>query len=202
MSIDRYLTLKEESQGLYREKASKFLAWAFPIVDEDAFRARMESIAREHHACRHVCYAWVLDANGQRTRANDAGEPNGTAGRPVLRQIQALGLTHTAVVVVRYFGGTLLGKAGLVHAYAEAAREALSHGAVIEQVLLREVRLECGYAQLEDARNEALKAGGAVREATYGERCTLRVALPLSVIDACRARWERAGLSVWDDQAK
>jgi uncharacterized YigZ family protein len=202
MSTDRYLTLAGESEGLYREKASKFLAWAFPIADEEAFRTRMESIARAHHASRHVCYAWVLDADGQRHRANDAGEPNGTAGRPMLRQLQALSLTHAAVVVVRYFGGTLLGKAGLVHAYAEAARDALSHGTIIERVLLRELIVQCTYAQLEEARNEVLKVDGEVRLAVYGERCELRVALPLSAVDGCTAKWLRQGITVAEAQGK
>jgi len=195
MIADRYLTLAGESEGLYREKASRFLAWAFPIADEDAFRTRVEAIARAHHASRHVCYAWVLDADGQRHRANDAGEPAGTAGRPVLRRIQTLGLTHCAVVVVRYFGGTLLGKAGLVHAYGEAAHEALSHGTIIERVQLRELVVQCSYAQLEEARNDVLKVGGEVRDAAYGERCELRVALPLSVVEACMERWMRSGIT-------
>jgi uncharacterized YigZ family protein len=202
MNIDRYRALREESEGLYREKASKFLAWAFPIADEEAFRARLDAIAREHHASRHVCYAWVLDANGQRTRSNDAGEPAGTAGKPILRQIQALGITHSAVVVVRYFGGTLLGKAGLVHAYAEAAREALSHNTVIEHVILGELLVRCSYAQLEDVRSEVLKAGGTLRDAIYGERCELRAALPLSLITTCTEKWVRAGLSVERVQVK
>jgi len=202
MSADRYLTLAGESQGLYREKASRFLSWAFPIADEDGFRTRMEAIARAHHASRHVCYAWVLDVEGDRHRANDAGEPAGTAGRPILRRIQALGLTHCAVVVVRYFGGTLLGKAGLVHAYGEAANEALSHGTIIERVLLRELLVQCAYAQLEEARNEVMKVGGAVRDAVYGEPCELRVAVPLSMVESCTEKWRRQGITVNDAQAK
>ena len=202
MSADRYLTLAGESDGLYREKASKFLAWAFPITDEEAFRARMEAIAREHHTSRHVCYAWILDEDGQRYRANDAGEPSGTAGKPMLRQLQALSLTHAAVVVVRYFGGTLLGKAGLVHAYAEAAREALANNTIIERVLLRQLLLQCTYAQVEEARNEVMKVGGEVRDASYGEPCELRVALPLSMIVQSSEKWMRMGMLVKNDQEK
>lgn len=202
MSTDRYRTLKQESEGLYREKASKFLAWAFPIPDEDAFRIRLEPITREHHTSSHVCYAWVLDANGQRTRSNDAGEPAGTAGRPILRQLQAQGITHSAVVVVRYFGGTLLGKAGLVRAYAEAAREALAHNTIIAHVMLRELRLQCSYAQLEDARNDVLRSGGVVRDAAYSEQCELLVALPLSVVSTCAEKWTRTGIVVEVDQSK
>ena len=202
MSADRYLTLAGESDGLYREKASKFLAWAFPIPDEETFRTRMEAIAREHHTSRHVCYAWILDADGQRYRANDAGEPSGTAGKPMLRQLQALSLTHAAVVVVRYFGGTLLGKAGLVHAYAEAAREALAHNTIVERVLLHDLILHCTYAQLEDVRNDLLKMHGEVRNASYGEPCELLVALPASMIGTCSEKWMRMGITVKDDQAK
>lgn len=112
MSTDRYLTLTVESKGLYGGKASKFLAWAFPIADDQAWRARPDAVQREHHTSRHVCYAKILDADGQSHRANDAGEPSGTGGKLMLRQLQTLSLTHAAVVVVRYFGAPCSAKRG------------------------------------------------------------------------------------------
>ncbi len=200
MSSDRYRTLAGESEGMYREKASRFLGRAFPIADELTFKARVEAIAKEHHASRHVCYAWVMGPGGQHYRANDAGEPSGTAGRPILRQLQALDLSYAAVVVVRYFGGTLLGKAGLVHAYGEAAREALSQAIVVERVITTDLVVRCTYAQAEELRNETMKLGGHVRAAHYGEPCVLTLAVPAGNVAGCVEQWRLRGIAV--DQGK
>jgi uncharacterized YigZ family protein len=200
MSTDRYRTLGSPGEGQVREKASRFLAWAFPIADEAAFRARVDAIAKEHSASRHVCFAWVLGPDGTQYRANDAGEPAGTAGRPILRRIQALDLAFTAVVVVRYFGGTLLGKAGLVHAYGAAAQAALDQATIVERVLTRDVRATCTYAQVDEMRQEVMRLGGSVRDAAFGDPCKLLLAVPLGSIDALATRWRMRGITV--DQAK
>lgn len=202
MSTDRYLTLEAGSQGLYREKASKFIAYAFPVMDEDTFTVRCAAIAREHHASRHVCYAWVLGENGDHARAHDAGEPSGTAGRPILRQLQAARLTFAAIVVVRYFGGTLLGKGGLVHAYAEAAREALAAARVIEHVVRTPVRVRCGYAHVEALKNDIARCDGITLSADYADRCALRVAIPRAQVERFIERWRIKGVEVEADQPK
>ena len=202
MAGDRYLTLEKESTGLYREKASRFIAFAFPIADEEAFTARCTAIAREHHASRHVCYAWVLGDNGDRTRANDAGEPVGTAGRPILRRLQGAGLTYAAIVVVRYFGGTLLGKAGLVHAYAEAASDALDAAQVITHVVRSPVRARCTYAQVEAFKNDIARSEGVLLSAEYAEQCDVVAALPRDTVASFIARWRIAGIDVVIDQGK
>jgi len=202
MSDDRYLTLASESEGLYREKASKFIAFAFPVADEAAFTQRCARIAKEHHTCRHVCYAWVLGEAGDRYRANDAGEPAGTAGKPILRQVQGAKLTFAAIVVVRYFGGTLLGKGGLVHAYAESAREAIAMNTIIERVVRSSLRIQCTYALVEGIKNDVAKCEGEMIAAAYAERCDLTVAIARSHVPAFIARWELAGANVAPDQPK
>lgn len=194
--MDRYRTLSADSEGLYREKASKFIACAFPIADEPAFKERCAAIAKAHPAARHVCYAWVLGEAGERTRASDAGEPAGTAGRPILRQLQGASLTFAAVVVVRYFGGTLLGKAGLVHAYADAARDALAKGFIVERVLRSTLRVTCTYAQLGVVKRDVLEHGGEVLQVALGEPCMLTVAVPREAGQACVRRWREAGIAV------
>ncbi|MFT3885530.1 MAG: YigZ family protein [Flavobacteriales bacterium] len=202
MSPDRYRTLSGDSEGLYREKASKFIAAAFPITDEEHFKQRCAAIAREHHASRHVCYAWVLGDAGERHRANDAGEPAGTAGKPILRPLQAMGLTYAAIVVVRYFGGTLLGKAGLVHAYGEAARQALAHAAIVERVALDELEITCTYAHMEAIKRDVSVNGGEVHAADFTDRCVLRVGVPQSTAEALIAQWDLSGAQVRRVQAK
>ncbi len=199
---DRYLTLGAESEGLYREKASKFIAFAFPIADEADFAQRCALIAKEHHTCRHVCYAWVLGGSGDRYRANDAGEPSGTAGKPILRQLQGAKITYAAIVVVRYFGGTLLGKGGLVHAYAEAAREAIAKNTVIERVVRTSLRIRCTYELVEAIKNDVAKYEGEMIAAEYAERCDLLAAIAMSQVPAFTARWELAGAIIAPDQPK
>ncbi len=202
MSGDRYLTLGKESTGLYREKASKFIACAFPITDEADFARRCALIAKEHHTCRHVCFAWVLGEEGLRYRANDAGEPAGTAGRPILRQLQSAQLTNAAIVVVRYFGGTLLGKGGLVHAYAEAARQAIVLNAIAEHIIRVPLRVLCGYALVESVKSDVMKCEGELIGADYAERCDLDVRIAREHLAGFIARWELAGALIATDQPK
>ncbi|HQW86405.1 MAG TPA: YigZ family protein [Flavobacteriales bacterium] len=200
MSTDRYMTLAGAGEATYREKASRFLAYAFPIADEEAFQSEAARLARRHHDARHHCYAWVLGADGARKRSNDAGEPQGTAGRPILRRIEAAGLTHAAVVVVRYFGGTLLGKGGLVRAYGEAARLALQAAPVVEQVVRIPLTITCDQALAGALRAAVLQADGEVVLATYDERCRFDVLLPPSIITVLRNNWSVHG-ALFDDQA-
>lgn len=194
MSADRYLTLGGEGHAQLRVLASRFHAHAFPIADEADFKARLASIAQQYHDARHLCHAWVLGAKGERHRANDAGEPSGTAGKPILTRIRAAGLTDSAVVVVRYFGGTLLGKAGLVKAYGESAAMALAEAPVKECFVREEVRVEVGYAELEAVRNAVIAANGMVLSTAYGEGCILDVALPASIVEQMLEAWRRQGL--------
>lgn len=196
MSADRYLTLDGEGHAQLRVLASRFHAHAFPIGDEAEFKARLASIAQQYHDARHLCHAWVLGPGGERHRANDAGEPSGTAGRPILTRIRAAGLTDCAVVVVRYFGGTLLGKAGLVKAYGESAAMALADAPVKECFVREPVRVVTGYAELEAVRNAVLNANGIVRSTSYGEACHLDVELPNGIVEDMLEIWRRQGLEV------
>lgn len=193
MNTDHFNTLSGESTGEVREKASRFLAYAFPVADEEAFKLRLAAIAREHHSARHICYAWVMGVAGDRFRAFDAGEPSGSAGRPILRQLQGAGLTQCAIVVVRYFGGTLLGKAGLAHAFADAAKEALAHNGIVQCTVLSRIQVVCGYAMVEEVKKQVAQAGGTVEQAAYTEQCTLTVAVRKSQADDLAARWNAAG---------
>lgn len=199
MSAERFRTLGGTGEAALREKASRFLAYAFPIADEAAFQEEAARLARSHHDARHHCHAWVLGVDGERKRASDAGEPQGTAGRPILRRIEAAGLTFTAVVVVRYFGGTLLGKGGLVRAYGEAAHLALQAAPVVERVVRVRQAIVCDHALAGPLRAAVLQIDGEVLQATYEERCRLVVQLPPSVIPAFREIWSMRGAR-FDDQ--
>jgi uncharacterized YigZ family protein len=202
MATDRYLTLSVESEGLYREKASKFIAYAFPIADEEAFSMRYAAIAKEHHTCRHVCYGWVIGEKGERYRANDAGEPAGTAGKPLLRQLQGAYITFAAIVVVRYFGGTLLGKGGLVHAYGDAARDALSKNEVVERIIRVPILIICPYQLVERVKTDVTRCEGIVVSANYAELCHLHVGLPRDHVQAFTQKWILSGVQLEPLQGK
>ncbi|MDX9750754.1 MAG: YigZ family protein [Flavobacteriales bacterium] len=194
MSTDRYRTLAGEGHGQLREKASRFIGAAFPMGDEDDFKQRLQALVKEHHGARHFCYAWVLGDAGERHRANDAGEPAGTAGRPILNRAQALGLTYCGVVVVRYFGGTLLGKPGLVRAYGEAAALALEAAPVKEVVARGTVVVTCTYAQMEPVRNAVLGMEGEVLGMDLSDTCRLTLAIPHGRIDGLLGTWRAQGI--------
>jgi uncharacterized YigZ family protein len=194
MNTDRYRTLERAGTGQLREKASRFIGIAFHMPDEDAFKQRLQEFMKEHHGARHFCYAWVLGDTGERHRANDAGEPAGTAGKPILNRIQSMDLTYCGVIVVRYFGGTLLGKAGLVQAYGEAAQLALMDASVVERIVRESVRITCTYSQLETIRNIVHQHEGEVLDSVFSDAVILNVALPRSVVDQLLHNWSAQGI--------
>lgn len=203
MIDDRYRTIGTEGHAQLREKASRFIARAMPVCNEEEIKEALASIAREHHTSRHVCYAWVLGEDGEQHRNNDAGEPSGTAGRPILQRIRSLQLTYCMVVVVRYFGGTKLGKAGLIRAYGEAAALALANASMEERMILVPVSMTCGYAQVEMVRREVLEEHGEIRESTFGESCELVIALPRSRVEVILENWSGRGITAaYDTRSK
>jgi uncharacterized YigZ family protein len=132
---DSFLTIQKNSEGLYKEKGSKFIGHAFPVSDEAEIKKIITQLKKEHHSARHWCYAFRLGADKKLFRSNDDGEPSGTAGKPILNQITSADLTNVLIVVVRYFGGTLLGTSGLITAYKSAAAETLSNAEIITEYI-------------------------------------------------------------------
>ena len=132
MLDDTYKTIASTSEGIYKEKGSKFLAFAIPVVSEAEIKEHIDKIKKEYYDARHHCYAYILGADKATYRINDDGEPSGTAGRPIHGQLLSKDLTNTLVVVVRYFGGIKLGVSGLITAYKAATKDALDNAVVIE----------------------------------------------------------------------
>jgi uncharacterized YigZ family protein len=129
---DTYKTIIHPSPGLYKEKGSKFMSFAYPVKSEEEIKNILKNLKKEFHDARHICYAWVLGPDKIKFRANDDGEPSGTGGKPILNQIHNHDLTNILIAVVRYFGGTLLGTAGLALAYRSSAADALSKAQITE----------------------------------------------------------------------
>lgn len=150
---DTYKTISSASEGLFKDKGSKFIAFAFPVSSENEIKEIIQSIKKEHYSARHHCYAWRLGHEKLHFRANDDGEPSSTAGKPILGQIQSFDLTNILIVVVRYFGGTLLGVSGLINAYRNAALDVILNSEIVEKLVEQKLLVEYGY----EVMNEVMK---------------------------------------------
>jgi uncharacterized YigZ family protein len=148
MPVDTYLTIEKPSEGSYKEKGSRFLAFAYPVKTEEEIKSLVENLKRKYFDARHHCFAWVLGPEKNQSRAFDDGEPNHSAGDPIMGQIKSKDLTNILVVVVRYFGGVKLGVGGLIAAYRSAANEALSRAVVIRKDVTELFQLKFPYSSM------------------------------------------------------
>lgn len=139
---DSYSTIKSPNQTILKERGSKFIGFIFPVVNESEIKNQLLQLKKEHPNANHHCYAWRLGADKSAFRFNDDGEPSNTAGKPIYGQIQAKDLTNVLLVVVRYFGGTLLGVGGLINAYKTAAAEVVNSAVIVERFILFEYRID------------------------------------------------------------
>lgn len=177
---ESYQTISAPSEGFYKEKGSKFLAFAFPVSSEDDIKDRLEELRKQYHDARHHCYAYVLGADRQLFRANDDGEPNHSAGDPILGQIHSKQLTNVLLVVVRYFGGTKLGVSGLIHAYKVSAEEALAKAAVITVDITRHVTIRYPYETTNEVMRLVSEFDLKINEQLFEAECLLRGEVKIS----------------------
>jgi len=145
---DSYLTIKNPSTGEYKASGSKFFSYAYRVDSEEDIKSNLEEIKKEHFKSRHVCYAYRLDIAGTQYRANDDGEPSGTAGLPILNVLKSHQIVKSLIAVVRYFGGTKLGVSGLIQAYKTCAQDAIVDSNIQEEYIIDNVRLDFNYDQL------------------------------------------------------
>lgn len=184
-----YLTIQGPSQSVYREKMSKFIAFAMPVRTEAEARAFIDDIRNRYHDARHVCWAYMLGADRSRHALNDNGEPSGTAGKPILGQINSLGLTNLAVAVVRYFGGIKLGTSGLIGAYREATRMALDLAEKVERCEEVTLTLTFGYMVINDVMKLVKSLGLNVLQQTFDNTCSMTLAVRADKADELAARF-------------
>ena len=147
---DTYKTIARTSEGLYKEKMSKFISFAVPVSTLDEVKENLEIYQKKYYDARHICWAYMLGHQRVDFRSNDNGEPSGTAGKPILGQINSFGLTNILIVVIRYFGGIKLGTSGLIVAYREAAVEAIRANEIIECLVEDDIRVAFEYPFLND----------------------------------------------------
>lgn len=181
---DRYLTLSNDSIGEFKDKGSKFLAYAFPVNEVKDFDLKMEELRKIHNKARHHCYAYKIGMTDDVYRINDDGEPSGTAGRPIFGQIESFGLTNVGIIVVRYFGGILLGSSGLIQAYKESTKLALQAASIIEKTITHKLLISFEYSKMGDVMSAIERLNQAIVETKFEEKAQVVVEMAASSIDA------------------
>lgn len=192
---DTYKTIEEQGEGIYTEKRSKFLAFAIPVTSVDEVKEQVDAYQKKYYDARHVCYAYRLGERGDQERANDNGEPSGTAGKPILGQIHSKELTNVLVIVVRYFGGVKLGTSGLIVAYRLAAAEALEAVPHIEKTINSEITLCFSYPLLNDVLRIVKEEAPKVVEQVFDNECVVRLSMRLSRMPRLVERYEKLAIS-------
>jgi uncharacterized YigZ family protein len=174
-SADTYKTIVAPSQGLYKEKGSRFISFAIPVASADDIKSILEKYRKEYHDARHHCWAYMIGHDRSTWRSNDDGEPSGTAGRPILGQINSNGLTNILIVVIRYFGGTLLGTSGLINAYKTAAAEVIKNAAIVERTQMEYYRLEFPYGSMNSVMKILKDENINQSDQQFGIDCTILI---------------------------
>lgn len=177
--VNTYRTVADLSEGEYREKGSKFIAYAVQCFTEQEAKVYLEQWRKQHHQSRHVCYAYRFGLEKNVFRANDDGEPNNSAGIPILGQIQSFDLTNVLIGVVRYFGGTKLGVGGLIHAYKTAAKEAIENTDIIEVEVFEWVELSFEYSIMPTIMSWVKQKAVEVTSQEFELSCKMGLKLPL-----------------------
>ena len=175
MFDDIYHTIKAPAEGIYKEKGSKFLAFAYPVRTLEEVKVHLERLRKDYFDARHHCYAYIIGPNKDAWRANDDGEPSGTGGRPIHGQLLSADLTDTLIIVVRYFGGILLGASGLANAYKTAARDAIEHAEIIEKTIDIRYRLHFEYALMNDVMRVIKEYGLTPLNQDFNLDCRLEI---------------------------
>ncbi len=188
---DEYKTIKTTGEGYYTEKRSKFLAFAHHIDDAEQAKAIVAEYRKKYYDARHVCYAYMLGADGADFRANDDGEPGGSAGKPILGQITSHGMTDVIVVVVRYYGGINLGTGGLAVAYKTSAAEALDNAESEVRLVEEIVSYTFPYPMMNKVMRVVKEMQPRIVKQLYDNTCEIRLAIRKSEADALRGRLEK-----------
>lgn len=188
---DTYLTLETMSEAVFKERSSRFLAYAYPVTSLDEIRDLLDSLHKRYFDATHHCYAYRLGPNGETFRINDDREPAGTAGKPILGQILSAGLTDCLIVVVRYFGGTKLGVPGLISAYRQSAAAAIDAAVIVERTIDAEVEIVFSFLAMNDVMKIVKDVQPRILDQQFDNICRMTLAIRLSLKDNLLGRLEK-----------
>lgn len=188
--MNHYYTIEKPAFAEFKDRGSRFLAYAFPIQSAEDFKKRLKALKGEHSKAAHHCFAYRIGTDGNNFRAGDDGEPSGSAGKPILGQIDSKGLTNAAVVVVRYFGGTLLGVPGLIHAYKTATSLALQLTPITQKPVLLNYELQFDYTLMNEIMMVVKRFGCTVLQNEAQLFCRMTIGIPKESLEACLSKLE------------
>lgn len=191
MFDDVYKTIAEPSEGLYKEKGSRFISFAFPVRDQEQIKILIEKIRKEHHDARHHCYAWMLGDDRLSWRVNDDGEPSGTGGKPILGQINSNNLTNILIVVSRYFGGTLLGVSGLINAYRTAASSCIENATIVELTMNDYYIITFPYISMNQVMKVIKEENISQSDQVFDTHCSIKISFRKSLRERLLHRLNR-----------
>ena len=191
---DEFKTIKNNSEGFYSEKRSKFLAFAHHVETVDEIKELLAQYRKKYYDARHVCYAYMLGASREEFRANDDGEPSSTAGKPILGQINSNELTDILIVVVRYYGGVNLGTSGLIIAYREAAADAIAHATIEIRQVEERIVFKFPYEMMNDVMRVVKDMQPRIISQTYDNTCEITLSIRQSEASQLRSRLEKLRL--------
>ena len=178
MTSDHYYTIEKPSIAEFKDRGSKFIAYAFPIADVNEFKEKLAAVKKEHPKATHHCFAYRLGLDGNNFRVNDDGEPSGSAGRPILGQIDSKQVTNVLIIVVRYFGGTLLGVPGLINAYKTAAALALQVTPIVQRSVEVNYSLQFDYTLMNDVMTIVKQYNCTVLSQEMQLFCRMKIGIP------------------------
>ena len=188
---DTYKTISSQAEGIYTEKRSKFIAIAIPVRSLEEIKEHLDKYQKQYYDARHVCYAYMLGAERKDFRANDNGEPSGTAGKPILGQINSNELTDILIIVVRYFGGIKLGNSGLIQAYKAAAAEAIAAAEIIECTVDDDIEIAFEYPFMNDVMRIVKEENPQLISQSYDMDCLMCLRIRRSMLGRLRQRLEK-----------
>ena len=188
---DSYLTISEPAEAIYKERSSKFLTYAYPVETEEEIKELLDALRKQYYDATHHCYAYRLGPQGEQFRANDDGEPSGTAGKPILGQLLSAKVTNCLVVVVRYFGGTKLGVSGLIQAYKESTAEVLAVSNIIEKTVDKIITVDFSYISMNGVMRVIKEMNPHIEEQVFDNLCTMRLRIRESEADILIAKLEK-----------
>jgi uncharacterized YigZ family protein len=191
MNSDTYKTIKSSSRGIYKEKGSRFVSFAFPVSEQKEIKPIIDKIRKENHEARHHCLAYMIGFERTNYRVSDDGEPSGTAGKPILGQINSFGLTNILIVVSRYFGGTLLGVSGLINAYRSAAVSAINNAELTEMTLREYYEIIYPYISMNDVMKILKEENIGQSEQIFDLECRIRINFRVSLRENIISRLSR-----------
>ena len=194
---DSYLTISAPAECNMRERSSKFLSYAYPVTSEEQIKEHLDALHKQYYDATHHCYAWRLGPHGEHFRANDDGEPSGTAGKPILGQLLSKDITDCLVVVVRYFGGTKLGVSGLIQAYKESTAEVIAVSKIVEKTVDRVIKVDFSYISMNGVMRVIKEMSPRIDEQVFDNLCTMRLRIRESEAEMLISKLEKVeGVSI------